>query len=620
MGFLRFAKANLTAPLPGEKAWEKVRVASTGEPLPVNLIEQASEILKENFDPRNYLLTHCTIVASVGTEAPPNVEIGRVKFGSQFVNRKYPNFYIKPESEGKINNNQDSWSHPVLMKSYRTFVGAHNWVEHVQLEELSKGRVIDAVPREVEDGNSIYVDILVATHRKHDDLIRQIQDGELSTLSMGCFLPGTQITMADGTRLPIEEVQPGDMVLTHKGRLREVENIQLRRGTWDLCQIYVEGISEGISATDNHPFFVRHSETEIVEVPAEELRMGNTLYLPGPSGIVQIYPVRFVERGKHEGWVHNFEVEEDHSYIAGGVAVHNCSVDETQCTKCGHVAADETQMCAHVKYEKGNHFYDPSGIRRKVAELCGNEVLEPTAGVHFIDASWVRVPAFTGAVLRNIIGPGEISPEMARMAGEILASPPAQWTSSGIDAFMKAASVAAAYRRAQFPEEDEDPDAEEGKEKKDDGSPLDSLTDQVYNFVTERVRRKIEKDLKGDKKPEESSDKGSMDSNESVIKESSRFQMKASDTYKVGLAALVKTARCKEDFIRGIATFNEVFKIRVPKRLYVASLKVGSTSRYGSLDQFLCACHRVLGRKVSMGEAKTLIRLGQLLNNLENKP
>ena len=79
-----------------------------------------------------------------------------------------------------MNNNGDSWDRDVLMKSYRTFVGSHNFQEHVQIEDLSKGRIIDAVARDV--GESIYVDIPVATDRKHTQLVEDIQSGRLGTL------------------------------------------------------------------------------------------------------------------------------------------------------------------------------------------------------------------------------------------------------------------------------------------------------------------------------------------------------------------------------------------------------------------------------------------------------
>jgi hypothetical protein len=74
-------------------------------------------------------------------------------------------------------------------------VVVHN-CEHVQIPELSKGKVIDAVLREVpigkdNDGRELttyYVDILIATDRKHVDLVRKIESGETDKMSMGCTI------------------------------------------------------------------------------------------------------------------------------------------------------------------------------------------------------------------------------------------------------------------------------------------------------------------------------------------------------------------------------------------------------------------------------------------------
>jgi hypothetical protein len=52
---------------------------------------------------------------------------------------------------------------------------------------------------------------------------------------------------------------------------------------------------------------------------------------------------------------------------------------------------------------KGNTFYDEKGAKHRIAELCGDVTLDPTGGVQFIEASWVKVPAFKGAVARNLI-------------------------------------------------------------------------------------------------------------------------------------------------------------------------------------------------------------------------
>ena len=165
------------------RGWGGIRkVASGGTGR--NLTDQAREILGGSLDPDRFLFTHCTIVASVDVDVAPDVKLGTVKVGSSTVNRKYADYLIKPGCSQFVNNNGDSWSRDVLMKSYRTFVGSHNFLEHVQIEEQSKGRIIDAVARDI--GDSVYVDILVATDRKHASLVAEIESGKMGTLSMGC--------------------------------------------------------------------------------------------------------------------------------------------------------------------------------------------------------------------------------------------------------------------------------------------------------------------------------------------------------------------------------------------------------------------------------------------------
>lgn len=82
-------------------------------------------------------------------------------------------------------HNSDSWSRPLLMSTYRTFVGAPNFLEHIQVPALSKGFIVDAIARDI--GVSCYVDILVATDRKHTQLINDILSGKMSAFSMGCI-------------------------------------------------------------------------------------------------------------------------------------------------------------------------------------------------------------------------------------------------------------------------------------------------------------------------------------------------------------------------------------------------------------------------------------------------
>lgn len=495
MAFLKYAYAQTSEPASGGK-WSKVRTASGGPP--PNLVEQASEILGEKFDPNNYLLTHATIVCSVDVapNSDPNIKTGRVldpNTGRQ-INRKFSDFRIQPQCDKFINNNNDAWSRPVLMKSYQTFVAGHNFVEHVQKEEESKGRIIDAVCRDL--GESVYTDILIATHRRHASLIRDIEAGKLSTLSMGC------------------------------------------------------------------------------------------------------------------------------------------SVTETICTKCGNVAADETEMCNHIRFEKGNVFYDDRGNQHRIAELCGHETLDPHAGVHFIEASWVATPAFGGAVMRNILKPTGINEEMLRQAARVLAEPPKVWVSGGLTKAATAPKDANYYAPDgpgpilgdpptnadpgdvlgfDFGDEGGDEGGGEGEEAakpqpSESNKPLDKLEDDVYKMMLDRVNQKVRDELSGfSTKP--STQEPEHSTGEDIIKQATRAKV-----YQIGLDAIVKSASSDAHLMDSVARYNERMGIKISRAVYVAALQVGPLTKVGSVEQYAVACHGVLKRTPSLGELKSLMRLGNLLD------
>jgi len=127
------------------------------------------------FNQDKFIFSHCTIVSSVNVE-----ENG---------------YYIDPVCSPLINNNGNAWSNPVLLATFRTFVGGENYLEHVQIPELSKGKILDALVRPIKyknvklgkEANVYYCDILVATERRHGKLCSRIASGELTTMSMGCL-------------------------------------------------------------------------------------------------------------------------------------------------------------------------------------------------------------------------------------------------------------------------------------------------------------------------------------------------------------------------------------------------------------------------------------------------
>jgi len=150
------------------KDWSRMTVGRTR-------VAREIEVDWKKFTQDKYIFSHCTIVASVNTEDN--------------------GYHIDPACSPLVNSNGNAWTNPVLLATFRSFVGGENYLEHVQIPELSKGKILDAVIRPVRYKNAkmgkeapvYYTDILVATDRCHDKLCSRIASGELSTMSMGCL-------------------------------------------------------------------------------------------------------------------------------------------------------------------------------------------------------------------------------------------------------------------------------------------------------------------------------------------------------------------------------------------------------------------------------------------------
>lgn len=143
-----------------------------------------------------------------------------------------------------------------------------------------------------------------------------------------------------------------------------------------------------------------------------------------------------------------------------------CKIKFSICSKCGNRAVDDTEACQHVKYEKNNFFYDNYGTQRKVAELCGYH--DDPESVVFIDASWVANPAFTGAVMRNVVDPP--SDILAKIEK---ANKKGNYSIDETD-FLKAA-----FKMAQEPEEKSEPeDTKEEEPAPDESAPDEPAPDE----------------------------------------------------------------------------------------------------------------------------------------------
>jgi hypothetical protein len=901
MGFLKTAKAKVTHPSISGADWGQVRRKAGDQSFGTRI----AKVVSSEYSPDKYLLSHATIVASVDVQDGPGA-LGRSLVGGIEIDRKYQDYLVTPETAQFVNNNGDCWSRQTLLNTYRTFIGGNNFVEHLQIPEMSKGTIVDAIARDI--GPSIYIDILVATDRKHDQLVRAIQAGQVNAMSMGCFTAGTLVTMADGRRVPIESITPGQQVLTHKGRPREVSALMVRTGEWGMRRLHVAGTNDPVEATDTHVFFVvrpqrvcacgcgkdlpeggeltrrlkrrfiighqmsvlnpnkKYSSSElssakttltdlknlsVEEVRADELQVGDlvvfprlegtsevsigqarllgyflaegsflkhngsptevqfnfsmtekdtyvsevvallrsefpgckpwvqdrterttcvvhvtgkdlvswfhrmggeyshlksmspevftwgkeawlhllgtwlngdgnrhvsgitegtttsfnlasqmhtlalgcglrarirctfggrratyheatyagvskrhpktgrlaTFHLSFPKGSSQtlegytdkhplaivnsqtirsvanyeLFPITAIEPFSHEGSVYDLEVEEDHSYLVQGMAVHNCTVNYTVCTQCGNVAADETQMCPHVKYMKRQFFADPQGVNRIIAELCGH-ASDPES-VKFIEASWVANPAFTGAVIRSVLSPEEAKMYENRI--QVAFTAPRPVVDQG--ALQKAARQALGFdfdlgqatgQGGQSGEAPADAKPAESGEPDPVSDAVKKLETHVRNKVLDEINRKVDGTPAQTPSPAAGADtlvkqaaspywRGvarRIAANVHNRGDAARLLRGAMIQHDHGWQALRTANYSKREILavsRLVDTLNQGTRAG-DQSLYRTILAVGGTADYPDLTSYLTACRRVLGRELTKGEADTLVSKGRL--------
>lgn len=494
MAFAKYAYANIIKPDINVPVWDKVR--DSAQALGAAFAtREASKISLAEYSPKDYMLSHATIVASVDTSKGPG-SLGQQLENGFTIDRPYADYYVTPKSARFINNNHDCWERKLLLASFRTFVGGENYLEHLQIPEMSKGKIVDAAARDI--GDSIYIDILVATHRKHKPLVAAINAKQLQTLSMGA------------------------------------------------------------------------------------------------------------------------------------------NVAFTLCTKCGNRAADETQLCSHIKYEKGNKFADILGVERRIAELCGHVSEEPGSN-KFIEASWVGNPAFPGAVLRNILTREEAAVYDRLHADRIQVafSTPAQAPLN--TRFSKAARTAQfdfGQETEQFPGGDEQ---EKAPAKEEPTDPLDSVVKDLAKTLTDRAVQRVRQDMNG-KAP--GNDVQEDHANHTLVPASvnplrqrlahvvERLVGDRQSAKRITQGLLLHRAggwravQVSQRFSgRDVLAISRVLDLLQKNpgvageaRIYRTVLAVGGASSYVDVDSYLAACSRALGREPTQTEKLALVTKGRLFD------
>ncbi len=234
-----------------------------------------------------------------------------------------------------------------------------HWSFGMQFEELKKGYEygLSKIYEMVINNDPCYAYLMRCNHTVDQKLVMAHVYGH-------CLAPETRVETRGGSKL-ITDVRVGDEVLTHNGRYRKVRLVARREYKGDICRLRVMGGEEVIRITPEHPVLAlrpvkvssqlvtaAHAGAELWQssslgmgwddeqvlesawVPAGVLVAGDTIEIPvdhknwfppGEGDERVTDEVHSVVRERYEGYVYNFSVEEDESYVLSvGMTVHNC--------------------------------------------------------------------------------------------------------------------------------------------------------------------------------------------------------------------------------------------------------------------------------------------------------
>ena len=136
----------------------------------------------------------------------------------------------------------------------------------------------------------------------------------------GCFVAGTEITLPNGDNKPIEEITPGEEILTHNhdsgldeaGNVGFIETIEANK----IIKITTDGkYTKQIICTPEHPFFANNDYTQ-----AQYLEVEDRLH----SNCEEDVFIVSIESLDETHTVYNLrEVSDNHNFYANNILVHN---------------------------------------------------------------------------------------------------------------------------------------------------------------------------------------------------------------------------------------------------------------------------------------------------------
>lgn len=150
-----------------------------------------------------------------------------------------------------------------------------------------------------------------------------------------CFVPGTKITMGDGTQKNIEDIVIGDEVLSFNGITNEPKKVIETNSPIhnDLIKYTFDNNTE-IICTQDHPFFVVGGNAELasfapdltndrydIEKNVRQIEIGDLVFVNDNNSHTKIKNIETLNLGNTKTYI--FRVEDNHNFYANNILVHN---------------------------------------------------------------------------------------------------------------------------------------------------------------------------------------------------------------------------------------------------------------------------------------------------------
>ena len=398
-----------------------------------------------NVTPLNSLIENDSILKTASSSSRAFIDPGSDKatiIAAEI--KKHPTalfFRAKAIKADETNSNGDYFTEDELLRSYKSFEGVPFFTNHDnQNVENARGKIIHA--EWVKDEKAVYV-ISFIDREAFPHICRSIEEEYVNGVSMGSVGPNTMIIMADGTEKKIKDVNVGEFVISPFGNDRKVLKTYSANLKKPMYKLYTEGYDNDTLFSNDHPVYVisdLKSEPSFVEV--EKLQKGHFILVPliyngihhnrdriNTSGkiikhndqLFYISEIQDIETVPYDEKSYDLTVEGDESYIADGIAVHNCSVEYSICSICHNRAEKTEDFCTHIRNRKGRQFTGKAKDVRtgELKSFKNADVFEYNYGIKFIELSAVVDPACPSCRIDGIYDNGNCIKRVANMQNEL---------------------------------------------------------------------------------------------------------------------------------------------------------------------------------------------------------